>query len=125
MQQLQEDILNLDEQQDETASVLHTKVRFYLEELRYNHWIGRADPRVWPPSLQNLAPTDYFSLEFVNDNVYVSTLPVITEEVRIRITEVRAVRDHDILQKCDRILNISLTLPESLLTLALNSVIFC
>jgi len=27
MQQLQEDILNLDEQQDEIASVFHTKVR--------------------------------------------------------------------------------------------------
>jgi hypothetical protein len=31
MQRLQEDVLNLAEQ-DETASVLHTKVRFYLED---------------------------------------------------------------------------------------------
>jgi hypothetical protein len=70
MQQMQEDILNLDEQQDETASVLHTKARFYLEELLHNHWIGRGDPRLWPPSLPNLAPTDYFwGGEFVKDNV--------------------------------------------------------
>jgi hypothetical protein len=59
MQQMQEDILYPDEQQGETASVLHTKARFYLEEL-HNHWIGRGDPRLWPPSLPNLAPTDYF-----------------------------------------------------------------
>jgi hypothetical protein len=114
---------NLDEQ-DETASVLHTKVRFYLEELRHNHWIERGDPRVWPPSLPNLVPTDYFSRKFVKCNVYVSTLPVIPEEFRIRITEARAISDHDIVQKCDRRLNVGLTLPESLLTLALNSVIF-
>ena len=77
-----------------------------------------------PPSLPNLAPTGYFSWKFVKGNVYVCILPVIQEELKIRITETRATSDHDILQKCDRILNIGLTLPQALLTLALNS-IFC
>jgi hypothetical protein len=97
MQPLQEDILNLDDQQDKTASVFHAEVSFYLEGLLHNHWTGRGDPRVWPPSLTNLAPTDYFSWDFIKDNVYVSTLPVITEELRIRITEARAIHEHDIL----------------------------
>jgi hypothetical protein len=40
--------------------VFPTKVRLYLEELLHNHWTGRGDLRVWPPSLPNLAPTVIF-----------------------------------------------------------------
>jgi hypothetical protein len=62
-----------------------------------------------PPRLPNLAPTDYFSWKFVKGNVCVSTLPVILEDLRTRITEANAISDHDTIQKCGRRLNIGLT----------------
>jgi len=69
----------------------HRNVRVFLNRVLQQRWIGRAAKGEnhllpWPPRSLDVTPCDFFLWGFVNDSVYVPTLPMFLKELRDRIT---------------------------------------
>jgi len=50
-----------------------------------NRWIGRDGPIPWPPRSPDITPLDFFLLDYVQDKVFSTPVPGITN-LKARIT---------------------------------------
>ena len=68
-------------QQDGAPPHYHRDVRFFLDEVLPNRWIGRRGFVEYPPRSPDLTPLDFFLWGYLKDKVY-ATKPTTVAELR-------------------------------------------
>ena len=59
---------------------------WFLDATFPNRWIGRDGPTPWPPRSPNITPLDFYLWRYVNDKVFSTPVPDITN-LKARITD--------------------------------------
>jgi len=72
-------------QQDGAPPHWGSHVRRFLDATVPNRWNGRDGPTPWPPRSPDITPLDFFLWGYVNDKVFSTPVPDITN-LKARIT---------------------------------------